>query len=56
VRGDLGGGTEERGAARVVADECDGAVEEGGFGGRGEDVGEEEGAYADLECLSVAAL
>jgi hypothetical protein len=54
VRGDLGRWAEERGAARVGADEGDGAVEEGGFGGRGEDVGEEEGGYARLGCLSVA--
>ena len=34
--------------ARVGADLTDGAIEVGGFGGGGEDVGEEEVAYAAL--------
>jgi hypothetical protein len=34
------------------ADECDGAVEEGGFGGGGEDVGEEDVGYAALFHIS----
>jgi hypothetical protein len=46
--GDLGAGAEERGAALVGADEGDGAVEVGGFGGGGEDVREEKVAYAAL--------
>lgn len=45
---DFGTGAEQRGAAFVGADEGDGAVEVGGFGGGGEDVGEEEVTYAAL--------
>lgn len=43
MRGYLVARAEERYALGVRADECYGAVEEGGFGGGGEDVCEEEG-------------
>lgn len=51
IRGDLVARAKERGALWRGADLCDGAIEEGGFGGGGEDVGEEEGEDAALSSL-----
>jgi hypothetical protein len=48
VRGDLVAGAEELLARGVLADLCDGAVEEGGFGGGREDVVVEDVGDAEL--------
>lgn len=49
VGADFGAGSEQALALGVGADGGRGAVEVGGFGGGGEDVGEEEVGYATLE-------